>query len=94
MLHPSKKKARRRSYKLIFNIPLVSQLGYVPGAYIKPVGIQEEQLPQTMMNLNINQFHSMLGHPGDEYVQATAKALNINLTGKLGKCLACLTAKT
>ena len=79
--------------EIIFNIPLRSKFGYVLGAYIKPVGIEAERITVQQTSIDINKYHAMLGHPGEEYVRSTAKSLDVKLTGKFKKCEACAKGK-
>jgi transposase InsO family protein len=47
----------------------------------------------TGSKININEFHSLLGHPGEAKMRSTAKAMGIILTGNLHQCVHCPLAK-
>ena len=61
------------------------------GAFIKPVGIHEEE--KELQDIDYVRFHGMLGHANENFTRATAKYLGYRTKNKHHVCVPCTLAK-
>ena len=73
-----------------FNKNLNTHTGYVPGILLDTCNFVNDN---PVRNLDINIAHIMWSHPNPDTLKKTAKSHNINLTGTLQVCEACLLTK-
>lgn len=68
--------------------------GATMGAIIKPINKEPEVAMVTgavigSKKIDINQYHRMLGHVGEQKLRSTAKAMDVELQGKFEPCESC-----
>ena len=80
---------QRNPTTIISNQFLRSGGGKLVGVNIEPTTTNTKIKP----SLNINKSHNILGHAGEETLQATTKRLGWNLTQTFQPCKACAKAK-
>ena len=82
--------------KLMFDSILTTKFGYVCGAELFYCEDKAEIAKPSLnegSTININEFHELLGHCGEEKTRAVAKYYGVKLTGPFKPCTACATAK-
>ena len=76
-----------------FDYLLETANGYVGGAILLPIGIDETVDKSDLERMNRNKFHEMSTHQWSGNLDKTAEVMGYVLTGKLKDCLHCARAK-
>ena len=87
---------RKGNFKLTFDRIIKTKSGYVCGIATKP-RIEDDDVAtpalRTENPINVNHFHDLLGHFGEEKTRAVAKYYGVKLSGKFKPCSDCAKAK-
>jgi hypothetical protein len=79
---------------ILFDKELVNGSGRLLGVDISPRIVAESANVSAPPVMLYDQMHSILGHPGEQRVRATAKRLGITLRGEVHTCQNCAIAKS
>ncbi len=86
------------NHEIIFNHRYKAGDGFTLGIEMVPIRKQFGQAcaatNENRKTMNIEDFHRLLGHPGEEKTKETAKWMNIELKGKLESCESCDLSKS
>jgi hypothetical protein len=86
------------NHEIIFNHRYKAGDGFTLGIEMVPIRKQFGQAcaatNEKRKTMNIEDFHRLLGHPGEEKTKETAKWMNIELKGKLDSCESCDLSKS
>ena len=86
---------RKGNFKLKFDRVIKTKSGYVCGIMTKPMTFEDVATPtlNSKSTVDVNYFHDLLGHFGEDKTRAVAKYYGIKLKGKFNPCSDCAKAK-
>ena len=87
---------RKGDFKMMFDRRIGTKSGYVVGIEIVPRDGPTELANPTLADGNqvdINEFHAMMGHPAESKIKFIAKYYGVKLVGKFEVCSDCAQAK-
>ena len=86
---------RKGDFKLKFDHIIKTKSGHVCGVATRPRNEEEIATPTLgkEVPVDVNHFHNLLGHFGEDKTRAVAKCCGVELSGKFKPCSDCAKAK-